>query len=820
MKTFSRAGGVLRVLLLLLPLAVMGQLAAPRIHKIYIYNVGPPAVSESYIRANIRSKEGQPLERATTVDEDIKNLYGTGYFYKIRVDETNTVQGVDLTYIVQGKPILTAINIVGNKKLKTSKLKKKLTSKIGQPLDERKLFSDAQEMKKSYEKSGYQKTTVTVLPPAIDEQAGRGTVTFEIHETPKVKIKDVVFVNATHFKQRVLRHVLKTRRRWMFSWITGSGVLKEDEFDDDKDKLVDYYQNEGYIDFAIQDIKFDYVTPGWMIVRITVSEGRQYKVGTLDITGNRLFSTNEFIKGLKIDQQVLKLQLAPGKIFKPAAFDADTQTLRDFYGSRGYLQHDDGGTTDIKAARTPNATTGTMDIAYHIEEGDKNYIEKIEIKGNAKTKDRVIRRELAVFPGEVYDMVRIKISKQRLEGLNYFEKVETKPEDTEVPDHKNLVVGLEEKNTGNVTLGAGFNSVEGLVGMVELKQGNFDLFNPPTFTGGGEKFQMQASVGTLIQDYEINFTEPWFMGKKLSLGVDLFHRYDFYDSVYSQYNETFDGGTLSLTKALTRHLSGTFSYTMEDVHVGMSSGYTTNYATNYAGASPNGIYSPQSVANPTVSTNIYDERGTYLISKVGLTLAYDTRNSFQLADRGERTELIAQVATPPGNTDFYKLELRSDWYFKGFASNHIWEVGAQAGVADTYGDTPRVPIFERWFLGGLYSLRGYKYHDIGPMDQFGEPLGGDTYYFGFAEYSIPIIKMLRIAAFYDVGDVFSDPYSFKLSTRQVHLWSDDAGLGLRIILPIMGGVPLRLDYGIPIIHDPDVGSAPKFQIGVGYQRQF
>ncbi len=819
MKTFPRAGWLLLLLIGLPPLALLGQLVLPRIHKIFIVNVGPPAVSEAFVRANIRSKEGQPLERATIVDEDVKNLYATGYFYKIRVDETNTSEGVDLVYIIQGKPILTAITIVGNKRFKTSKLKKKLTSKIGQPLDERKLFSDAQEMKKLYEKAGYQKTTVTAQPPAIDEQAGRGTVTFEVHETPKVKIKEVVFVNATDFKQKVLRHVIKTRRRWMFSWLTGSGILKEDQFEDDKDKLVEYYQNEGYIDFAIQDIKFDYIKPGWMIIRITVSEGRQYKVGALDITGNHLFTTNDFLKGQMIDSKLLKLQMTPGKIFKPAAFDADLQTLRDFYGSKGYLERETGGTTSIIPTRTPNAATGTMDLSFQIDEGDKNYIEKIEIKGNAKTKDRVVRRELAVFPGEVYDMVRIKISKERLEGLNYFEKVDTQPEDTDVPNHKNLIIGVEEKNTGNVTLGAGFNSVEGLVGMVELKQGNFDLYNPPTFTGAGQKFQITASIGTLLQDYEMSFTEPWFLGKKLALGIDLFHRFDYYDSLNGLYDETFDGATVSLTKALTRNLSGTVSYTMEAAHVGITPGFSTNSTTNYV-AGPNGLYQAQQAYGPTVSTNIYDQHGTYLVSKLGLSLAYDTRNNLQLADSGERTEVITQVATPPGNTEFYKLELRSDWFFKGFGSNHIWEVGGQAGVVDTYGGTTQVPIFERWFLGGLYSLRGFKYRYVGPLDGYGEPLGGDTYYFAFAEYSIPIVKMLRVAAFYDVGDVFAAPYSFRRSYGQGGLWTDDAGLGLRIVLPIMGGVPLRLDYGIPIRHDPDVGSAGQFQIGVGYQRQF
>jgi outer membrane protein insertion porin family len=346
MKNLLRFALLMPAILLAGLSAVQGQISTVRVNKIIIRHIGPPAVSEDFIRANIRTKEGEPFARPT-VDEDIKNLYATGYFFKIQVGEENTADGIDLTYAVQGKPILTDYKIVGNKKMKTRKLNKKITSRIGQPLDERKLFEDAQEMQQVYEKAGYQKTTVVVEPPVIDELAGRGSVTFLIHETPKVRIKDVIFVNASAFKQKQLRKAIKTRRHWMFSWLTGSGVLKEDQFEDDKDALVEYYQNDGYIDFTIPDIKFDYLTPSKMIIRFNVSEGRQYKVGDLDISGNKLFSTNDFLKGVVVAKTPMKLELTPGKIFKPAAFTRDADTLRDLYGSRGYLDRDQGGTTQI-----------------------------------------------------------------------------------------------------------------------------------------------------------------------------------------------------------------------------------------------------------------------------------------------------------------------------------------------------------------------------------------------------------------------------------------------------------------------------------------
>ncbi len=817
MKTRIRLALFVGALLLACIQPAHAQFAAPRIHSILIRHVGPPAVSDDFIRANIRAKAGEVFSRPV-VDEDIKNLYATGYFFKIEAGEENTPDGLDVTYVVQGKPILTDIKIVGNQKMSLKKLKKKITSKVGQTLDERKIFDDAQAMRELYEKSGYQKTTVTAEPPVINEGAGRGTVTFVIHETPRVKIRDIVFVNAT-LPQKQLRKVLKTRRHWMFSWLTGSGVLKEDDFDDDQDKLVEYYQNKGYIDFAIKDIQYDHPSPKWMVIRIIVSEGKLYKVGTLDIKGNHVYSTNEFINGVKIDRKVMKLKSTPGATFTPADFNDDLDAIRDMYGAKGYLERDEG-TTSITGNHVANPQTGKIDVSYNIDEGEKNYIEKIIIKGNVKTKDKVLRRELAVYPGEVYDMVRVKISKSKLDQMQYFEKVDTKAQDTDVPNRKDLVIGVEEKNTGNVTLGAGFSSVESIVGFLELKQGNFDLFNPPTFTGAGQKFEMKASIGTLLQDYEVSFVEPWFLGKQLAFGVDLFHKEIDYNSLNNEYDETFDGATLSLTKALGfgGRLKGGVNYTIEDAHVAILPGFYTNFTTNYT-TTANGTGHLGTLQPGNISSQIMSERGTYIVSEFGVTLTYDTRNNFQLPDHGQMTEVLASVAAPPGDTQFYKLETRSSWFFPGFAKGHVLELDGRAGVVSPWDKTSRVPIFEEWFLGGLYNLRGYKYQTVGPEDGYFEPLGGDTVIFADAEYSIPIIKMLRVAAFYDIGNVYPDPFSFNPGPDR-GFYSDDVGLGLRIVLPIGGGTPLRLDYGIPITHDPTTGNNGHFQFGFGFQHPF
>jgi outer membrane protein insertion porin family len=618
----------------------------------------------------------------------------------------------------------------------------------------------------------------------IDEATGRGTVTFEINETGKVKIEDVEFIGNDSFKDRKLRKVLKTRRHWWLSWITGSGVLKEDEFEDDKDRLVEFYQNNGHIDFEIKDIKFEYPKENRVVIQFDISEGRLYKVGDIAFQGNTLFTTNDIYEGIYSEGKPRKMQMLVGETFTPVGLNKDVEAIKDFYGSKGYID------TRVNAVKRPNTTTGTMDLLYEIQENDKSFIEKIEIKGNTKTKDKVIRRELAVAPGEVYDMVRVKLSKQRLEGLNYFEKVDTQPEDTDVPNRKNLVIGVEEKNTGNITMGAGLSSVDSVVGFVEVSQGNFDLFKPPTFTGAGQKFRARVALGTRRKDYQITFIEPWFLGRKLALGVDLYHReLSFLSRLY---DEERTGASVSLTRALwSDFLIGKVGYTIENV--GLDFDETQNLA-----------------------PDLLAESGTRLVSKMTASLAYDTRDHALMPTRGQRSEILSELAGGPfgADTDFYKVELKTTWYFPGFAEGHVFEIGGRSGVVERYGESDRVPLFDRWFLGGAYSLRGYRFRQVGPRDSYGqEPIGGRTYWYGSAEYSIPIIERLRFAMFYDIGNVYRDAYQWDFAD-----YADNWGVGLRINLPIG---PLVLDYGVPI-SAPDYiqGGSGRFNFRVGYSKDF
>lgn len=805
-----------------------------KIARIEIKHIGPNSVSDTLIRGNIRSRVGEPF-RPITVDDDVKNLYRTGLFYNIRVTRDKATDGgVVLTYVVQANPRLTDIKLQGNVKLKDSKIRKKITSKIGEPLDERKLFTDSQAIQELYQKGGYPRTEVKYVVN-IDEAAGKGTATFEIKESPKIKITAYEFVGGDSFSAGLLREQMIGWWRRHFSWLIGYGRYKEDDFETGKETLAEFYRNKGYIDFDIKEVELLNPTPRTMLIRMHLYEGQQYRVGKITFDGTTMLPTNAVSPAFRAgkapprgpertawsDRVILarNFKMKEGDVFTMANLAKDTQAVEDFYDSKGHI--DVGRDPEkLKVTRVPNTDTSTMDIRYEIDEGQKSFVEKVQIRGNTKTKDRVIRRELAISPGETFDMVKVRVSKRRLEGLDYFSKVEARPENTDVKNRKDLLVAVEEKNTGNLSFGAGFSSVDAIVGFAELTQGNFDIFHPPTFTGGGQKFRLRLQLGTRRQDIIATFTEPWFLNRKLQFETELYHRKMDFQSTENLYDEVRTGARFSLDRALwTDFFRGGIYYTIENVGILLNESakpYLTVINTPPRGQQVQ-------VVQNTPNT-ILGEDGYSLLSRAGVTMSYDTRNDFKLPNSGQRTELTAELTSSflGGQRDFYKLEGQTAWFFRGLLKGHVLELGGRGGVTDGLrGDT--VPFYERYYLGGLYSLRGFEYRAISPRESnpaggyYAEPIGGYTYWFASAEYSIPLFEKdsgtgVRFAVFYDIGSVGQGAYDFNVNN-----YSDNWGVGLRLNLPIG---PLRLDYGFPLNHDRFSDGKGRFQFGVGWQRPF
>ncbi len=842
MKFFFR----LFAIWLLLACATSGraqEAGGPKIDRVDIQYVGPASVNEQFVRSHIQLKAGDIYLPAST-ESDIHALYSTGQFSNVRIAfEMQPDGGVVLTYVVEVKPRLTQIKIVGNVKMKTSKIEKKITSKVGQPLDEEKLFMDSQAITDFYQSKGYPGTVVKCVPD-IDEIAGTATATFQITEGRKIKIQHIDFIGAAAFSQRTLRHQIKTRQHWMFSWLTGSDVYKEDQFEDDKEALADFYRNHGYLDFEIKDIRFQYPRPNRMDIQFFVFEGRQYKVGAITFTGATLLPVAAISPNYNPGpepkpkyspadvawQRAKKLNhdfaMKTGGVFTPDGLNVTNMTaISDFYGSMGYINVQPGEGLNVE--QIPDVDTGTMDLAFTIQEGHKTYVERIDIQGNIKTKDRVIRRELSIAPGDVFDMVRVKLSKDRLENMNYFDDVDLRPEPTEPPiaGRANLLVNVVEKNTGNFTVGAGYSSVEALVGYAQISQINFDLFNPPYFTGGGQQFTLRVQLGTKEQEYSVDFVEPWFLNRKLALGVSLYHNVWDYQSPNDVYNEALTGIRLSLTRALwSDFVRGTVFYNLEDIGIFLNDGW---HGYQYG---PSGSSGTPTIISPNVPPAILQQVGNHLFNRFGGSLTYDTRNSLQLPNWGQLTEFDPEINI--GDEDYWKMQLKTAWFFPSpfawmdpsFFSGHVLEADGQVGMAQSVTGQD-VPFYDRFYLGGIYDLRGFKYRNIGPRQPnpyvagyfYNEPVGGDSMWYGTLEYSLPIFEKpggvgLRLAAFYDIGSVGNGTYSFSGN------FDDDWGVGIRLNIPRLG--PLRLDYGIPITHDRWNGSSGQFQFSAGYQHPF
>jgi outer membrane protein insertion porin family len=773
----------------------------PIVRAINIQFIGPKTVSQAVILSNMRTTVGD-VYSAAAVEEDVRNLYATGFFTNLAIKDEPMSDGVQVNVIVQPKPLVKQIVINGSKKIKVTRLKKEIKSKIGEPLSEQQVSDDADKLKDYYLGKGYDQVQVSYKIDT-NEEFGRSVVTFNIVEGERAFVTAINFVGNDHLTTKELRKIMKTKKKDIISFLDKSGLYKEDQFRQDLVDLRDYYNGKGYIDMSVKDVKFSRDAKNQMQVTITVFEGIQYTVGKIDFSGNTVYTKEQ----LRVytppgtNKPFKVIRMTEGSVYSPRAYtpegkppdvelptlDNDVKRIEDLYGVRGYIDR------DVTPVRQANVDSGKIDILYQITENSQSYVEQIIIQGNNRTKDKVIRRELANQPGEIYDSVKAEQSQKRLENLQYFEKVDISPQDTTVPNRKNMVVTVEEKRTGSITFGAGFSSVDSLLGFVEITQGNFDLFNFPYFTGGGEKFRVRLQYGIDRQDVEVEFKEPWFLEQRLALGFNLFfHNYDYSTDILDtgdtdyEYSQENYGASVSLARAFGQFWAGSVTYTIQQYD----------------------LYG----FNPESSPQLFAEAGDRSDSSITLGMTYDTRDSVLLTRHGTHADFSAEFAGGPlfGQTNIYKFQVDAQHYIL-LPDDLILTIAGATGDVDYYGDSTEVPLFDRFFIGGSRSVRGFGNRDIGPIDANDIPLGGNTMAYGNLELTFPIMERVRGAVFTDAG--FLDASAFHYNNAYNEL-DAAAGVGVRLNLPIG---PLRLDYAIPYKDQGYNHSSGKFSFDVGYQ---
>ncbi len=739
----------------------------PMIRSIDVEYTGPKLVSKERILAQMRTKVGQPFSDQV-VEQDIETLYKTGAILNVRIFAQPEGDGVKVIVAVQTRSIVREIEIDGAERIKPKRLRKEIKLKINQPVDEEALEEARQKMIEIYQGHGYNDVTIQFRVDPIDQSRGTARVVFTVNEGIKGAVSKVRFEGNAHFSDRVLRKQMKTKGKTLISIFDKSGRLDETQLQQDLDSIREWYQDHGYIDVDVKDVRKERSKNGPIIITIVINEGPQYHVGKLIITGQVVASADK-IRAL--------VKMKEGSIYSPKQLRDDAKALADAYGSGGYVD------VVISPEGTP-AGSAVIDVHYKIEEGARSFVQRVNITGNTRTKDKVIRREVLVAPGDVFNTVRVETTKKRLENLGYFSKVETYPEDTDIAGRKDLTILVEEKRTGSLSFGGGFSTIDQLVGFVELTQGNFDITNWPGLTGGGQKFRMRVQYGSVRKDFVLALTEPYFLDRRLSLSGQLFfNEADYLSSEYNQRNYGFALEVRTPLNRLNQYMYATVGYRLQDVD----------------------ILNVSSTASPQIQA----AEGSTVESEILTSVVFDHRDSPIITRHGQRVSLSPYVGGGflGGDVQIYGLDLEGSQYFL-FPGDLILLINSEVATVDSWGSGSDVPIFERLYLGGSNNLRGFPFREVGPKDVNGEPLGGNTMARTTVELTFPIIEKARGAIFYDMGFVNGAAWSFGFD----HVASD-VGVGLRLDLPIG---PLRIDYGYPIQRDGYNGGG-KFNFSVGYQ---
>lgn len=775
----------------LLGLVILWAQVSPegkRITDIEIQLIGPKTLGESFILQNLQIEKGNTYE-ATAIDKSIRNLISTGSVEDVRVflnAKKSDADEVALTFKVWTKARIGKILFEGNKKLSSRKLENMISLKEGDLLDESILKEDQNLISEKYLEKGYWNSSVDV---SVDRGNGEVPVNirYKIVEGEKRTISKILFSGNEALDSKKLLKVMETApwRFWRF-WSKRSKYRPE-ILEDDLEKLRDNYRNEGFLDARIEEssVKVNPIGKSSIELIIGVEEGKRSYFGKQKIIGNVSISTEDLMSSTGRDD---KPKIETGEPYSPTLLSEERNRLRKKYGEKGYLD------ARVRAIRTPNLETNQIDLRFEITENSKFTVNSIKVRGNEKTKSIAIIRELALAPGETFDLLRMETSEARLRNTRFFEKVtlDDEPIASQDPElqntRRNLVVDVKEGRTGHVSFGVGFSTLEKAMMFAEFRQGNFDIMkwrSPHRLQGDGQKFRLRLKLGSRSNEVRLAIEEPWFLNRRVAAGFEVFREKSDYYSSY--YNEMRAGFEVYFRKRLFELVEGRTFYSFEDV-----------------------VIDDVSTSAPSF---IREEDLT--ISKVGLTLSRDTRDSILFPSEGSIVSLRKEFAGGifGGDAEYGRLELQGAHFFQTFDPlEQVLSVSGRTGTLGRFnGEDADVPFFEKFFLGGPYNLRGWDYRDAGVNPTVNEPEGGNSYSYASLEYTFKVADPLRLALFYDGG--FLRAGDFKLAPGSGHEgWHDNWGFGVRIMVM---GMPLRLDLGFPITDPSDTGGSPQFHFSGG-----
>ncbi len=758
-------------LTLLAAVCMTGPAWAAKIAAVKIEQEGKIPQKEEVLLYNISQKAGQEYDQRL-VGEDIRRLAKTGYFRDVTAETRPLPNGdVELVFVAKLNPVLEEIVFKGNQKFTKDDLVPLLTVTSGTLLNNAQLQASISKIREFYREKGYNEARITPVLEKIAEDTLR--LVIHIEEHLRLKVNDVVFEGATVYSQRELRNTIQNSYS-MFSWLDflGLGLYDPAVVELDEARLRDLYWNKGYLDFKVDKLDVTQIPddPEFVDMTYFIQEGEPYSVSGTELSGNQVFTTEELNRFNPF---------ADGDVYDLAKEQDFQKQILNNYERYGYAD------ADVRVVRDTDFANKTVKLRFEINEGRKYTVNRVNITGNQITREDVIRRELVIHDGDVLDKQRIEASKSRLMGMGYFNKVEAITSNADKVGERNINFNVEEKDFYQFKIGAGYSDFDSLSGMVEISNTNFDITNPSNyFQGGGQRIRLQGIGGLERSQVNLDFTEPWLFGEKLRYDLSFYlNQID-----YEYWREDRFGTRTALTRNFFDDFtSATLGYKFERVSVkDMDRG--------------------QSEEMRELQTHDW-------VSQFSLLLNRDTRDSLYEPTSGYQISALSALAMKifGSSHNFYRLEAKGSYYHSFFDKAIIWHIGGKIGVIDDFDSDNTVPLYERYFLGGGDTLRGFPYREVSPTDCNDHGVGGSTMLLLSTEASHPIWSFIRGAVFVDAGSVWSDSYSMSMNRMNV-----GTGYGLRIKVPYLN-MPVKLDLAYPVVNNVDgLPSKLRFHFNMGF----
>ena len=697
---------------------------------------GNKRVETSTLLYYIKTREGEPLSR-NQISKDIEEIYGLGQFKDIRVETRRGLKGLEVVFIVEEIPSIGDIQLYGNKEIDDNDIYDALLFKRGEAFQEYMPSQAKEKIKSLYHERGFFLAKVDV----VSKISNRNLINIHIRviEGEKIRIKSLRFSGNKKISADKLRDQMETNQESWFSFLDESGIYKKDILKIDLLRLEAYYQDHGYLRATAQEPKIDIDKKNKEInILIPINEGSKYRVGKLTSKSDDRVSEEDILKAIQIKN---------GDIYSLAKVRQGILNVSDLYSERGFAFADVSPLTKI------NENTRTVDVSIEVERGRKTYVGEISMVGNTRTQDNVIRREFRLKEGELFDSVKLRRTKQRINNLQFFEDVKIDTSRGKEPDLIDITTTVTEKPTGSVNVGAGFSSTENLIFNAGISQNNF--------LGRGQRVVFSTNLSSRRTDFNLSLTDPRIFDTELSAGIDAFNR----KTDYYSYKARNTGAGIRFGKSLSEH--------------------------DWAGLNYN--FSHTKITD-VVKITSYLKNETRNTSRISPTFIRDTRDNFLNPSTGSR-HVVRFGLAGLGGAKFHKMSYEGSRYWP-IVGKLVGMVHGTIAWADGYAGED-LPAFERYYMGGPKSLRGYTIRDVGPKDSEGNPLGGNQSLLLNLELQYPFTKGFRGFAFYDRGQLYGagDNISSTSETWDLLDMRDSVGVGLRFMSPFG---PIGFAYGLKL----------------------